>query len=48
MKERRENYVTEEEIGKKKFKQNEEQQPRVCPLRRKGAPEDEECLACGS
>lgn len=27
---------------------NREEAPRVCPMRRKGAPEDEECLACGS
>ena len=40
--------MNEEEGVKKKFKGNEEEQPKVCPLRRKGAPEDEECLACGS
>lgn len=48
MKERRDNYVVEDEVSKKKFRSNEEDQPKVCPLRRKGAPDDEECLACGS
>lgn len=43
-----------EDLGeklKKKVKPNEEVEEmavKACPLRRKGAPEDEECLACGS
>lgn len=38
------------EKSKKKVKVNEEEEeaPKVCPLRRKGAPDDEECMACGS
>lgn len=28
--------------------ENEEPAPKVCPLRRKDAPIDEECMACGS
>lgn len=40
MKERTENNIGEEEVVKKKFKSNEEEQPKVCPMRRKGAPED--------
>jgi len=38
------------EKSKKKVKPNEEEEeaPKACPLRRKGAPEDEECMACGS
>lgn len=41
----------EEMNGKKKVKVNEEMEEmpmKVCPMRRKGAPEDEECMACGS
>lgn len=39
-----------DEKTKKKVKPNEEEEeaPKVCPMRRKGAPEDEECMACGS
>lgn len=51
MKERRENFLTEEPTVGKKFKPNEnnEEQPvKACPMRRKGAPVDEECMACGS
>jgi ribonucleoside-diphosphate reductase subunit M1 len=38
------------EKAKKKVKVNEEMEMpvKVCPMRRKGAPEEEECMACGS
>lgn len=52
MKERRDNYLQEgdRDVVKKKFKPSTEDQSteKVCPLRRKGAPEDQECMACGS
>ena len=50
MKERVDNRIMEEEKGepRKKVKPNTEEEVKVCPLRRKGAPDDEECLACGS
>jgi ribonucleoside-diphosphate reductase subunit M1 len=51
MKERRDNSIEEEAAISKKFKPNaqpEEEAPKVCPMRKKGAPLDEECLACGS
>ena len=33
---------------KKKIKPNDEEEKKVCPMRRPGADDDEECLACGS
>ncbi len=38
-----------DEKARKMVKPNEEEEVvKVCPMRRKGAPEDEECMACGS
>ena len=58
MKERRDNTILEGENGSlKKFKPNvsekeqkeqKEEEVKACPMRRKGAPIDEECMACGS
>ncbi len=50
MKERRDNFIEEESTVSKKFKPNTEEEAPVkaCPMRRKGAADDEECLACGS
>lgn len=40
MKERRDNYINDEDPAKKKFKSNNEEPPKACPLRKKGAPEE--------
>jgi ribonucleotide reductase alpha subunit len=53
MKERRDNYLEDEEKDavKKRFKPAPAEQEvpvKACPMRRKGAPQDEDCLACGS
>jgi hypothetical protein len=55
MKERRDNTIEGESNSLKKFKPNvsekekaKEEEPKACPMRRKGAPVDEECMACGS
>ena len=50
MRERVENSLADNENGqpRKKVKPNTENEVKACPLRRKGAPDDEECLACGS
>lgn len=50
MKERRDNFIEEESTVSKKFKPNTEEEAPVkaCPMRRRGAADDEECLACGS
>lgn len=38
--------ASQEEKGEKKGKGEEEVKPMVCPMRRKGAPEEEECMMC--
>jgi ribonucleoside-diphosphate reductase subunit M1 len=56
MKERRDNAIEPDSTATtKKFKPNlqqekdqKEEEPKACPMRRKGAPVDEECMACGS
>lgn len=45
------NTLEDEEGPKKKQKPNhneKEEAPKVCPMRRPGMADDEECLACGS
>ena len=50
MRPRSDNHIPEFGEVKKKVKPNNESEDngKVCPLRRPGAGDDEECLACGS
>jgi hypothetical protein len=35
-------------VPEKEQKEQKEEEVKACPMRRKGAPVDEDCMACGS
>lgn len=40
--------IAQEDVTSKKMRNNDGEAVKACPMRKKDAPVDEECLACGS